>query len=271
MNPSTENHLNRIRRQAPYLVSAVIVVALAHQAADLTWRIFAPAPVSGTTTGRVEGDMTRDVDPESIASRHLFGRSDAAPSVADIQAPDTNLNLTLSGIAAAKNRILSRALIAGPDGKEKNYATGADLPGGATLHEILPDRVILNRRGTLETLRLPKHATSARGARSVAASRPVADLRTQANEERLAEFVRPQAVMVDGQLRGFRVYPGRNRRMFAESGLRAGDLVTAINGMPLDDPERSIETLRQLIDAQDAVLTIERGGQVESLTLRLPQ
>jgi hypothetical protein len=33
-----------------------------------------------------------------------------------------------------------------------------------------------------------------------------------------------------GKLRGFRVYPGRNRRHFQQAGLRPGDLVTAING-----------------------------------------
>lgn len=271
MSPTSNEMLARVLRHVPQAASVVLVIAIAHQAAGLTWQVFAPAPTGGTATTTAGGDSARTVDPESIVSRHLFGRGDAPASVADIQAPDTNLNLTLKGIAAAEERSRSRALIAGPDGKDKNYATGADLPGGATVHEILPDRVILNRRGTLETLRLPKHAAPAGATRTAAASRPSADLRQQANEERLAEFVRPQAVMVDGQLRGFRVYPGRNRRAFAESGLRAGDLVTAINGMPLDDPERGVETLRELLGMQDAVLTVERGGQVESVTVRLPQ
>src|SRR5271167_3628660 len=39
-----------------------------------------------------------------------------------------------------------------------------------------------------------------------------------------------------GKLRGFRAYPGRNRQIFGRLGLKAGDLVTAINGTSLDDP-----------------------------------
>ncbi len=256
--------------RVPLVASVLLTVLLAHQAAVLAWRLIAPADLElhgGTGQGTVERPR---VDPERIVDRHLFGRSDALAAVAGANAPETNLNLTLKGIAAADDREVSRALIAGPDNKEKNYAVGADVPGGATVHEILPDRVVLNRLGTLETLRLPRFRSSATTGTPVT-YRP-SDISTgQGTEERLAEFVRPQAVMVDGRLRGFRVYPGRNRRAFAESGLRAGDLVTAINGMPLNDAERGAVALQQLTTGVEAVLSVERGGQVETITVRLPQ
>ena len=53
--------------------------------------------------------------------------------------------------------------------------------------------------------------------------------------------MRPQPVFAGGKMRGFRVYPGANRQAFARLGLRAGDLVTAINGTPLDDQDRAQE------------------------------
>ena len=57
----------------------------------------------------------------------------------------------------------------------------------------------------------------------------------------IGQVLRPQPVFAGGKMRGFRVYPGANRQAFARMGLRAGDLVTAINGTPLDDKDRAQE------------------------------
>ena len=57
-------------------------------------------------------------------------------------------------------------------------------------------------------------------------------------------------------MRGFRVYPGANRQAFARLGLRAGDLVTAINGTPLDDKDRAQEIFGTLNSSTDARVTV---------------
>jgi S1-C subfamily serine protease len=54
-------------------------------------------------------------------------------------------------------------------------------------------------------------------------------------------------------------------------GLRPGDLVTAINGTPLDDPQRSQEVLNTIQTSDRATVTIERGGQKEDITLNIAQ
>jgi membrane-associated protease RseP (regulator of RpoE activity) len=73
------------------------------------------------------------------------------------------------------------------------------------------------------------------------------------------------------KLRGFRVYPGRNRTAFASLGLRPGDLVTAINGTPLDDPQRGQEIFNTIQSSATAAVTVERGGQNVDLTLNVSQ
>ena len=74
-----------------------------------------------------------------------------------------------------------------------------------------------------------------------------------------------------GKLRGFRAYPGRNRAIFSKLGLKAGDLVTAINGTPLDDPQKSQDVFNTIQSSDHVTVTIERGGQKQDITLNIAQ
>ena len=73
-----------------------------------------------------------------------------------IDAPETQLNLQLRGTIAAGDETMAHAIIADGNGKDKVYFINDAVPGGAVLHEVYTDRVILNRAGILETLRLPR-------------------------------------------------------------------------------------------------------------------
>ncbi len=83
--------------------------------------------------------------------------------------------------------------------------------------------------------------------------------------------MRNQPVLMQGKLRGFRVYPGRNRDAFNRLGLRSGDLVIAINGTPLDDPARGDEIFRTISSASEAHVTVMRNGQQQDLSLNMSQ
>jgi hypothetical protein len=74
-----------------------------------------------------------------------------------------------------------------------------------------------------------------------------------------------------GKLRGFRAYPGRNRQIFQKLGLRSGDLVTAINGTTLDDPQRSQEVFNTIQSSDHVTVTVDRGGQKQDITLNIAQ
>jgi general secretion pathway protein C len=78
-------------------------------------------------------------------------------------------------------------------------------------------------------------------------------------------------VFAGGKMRGFRVYPGANRQAFSRLGLRAGDLVTAINGTPLDDKDRAQEIFSTLSSSTDARVSVTRNGRQQELSLNLAQ
>jgi general secretion pathway protein C len=87
----------------------------------------------------------------------------------------------------------------------------------------------------------------------------------------IADIMHPQPVYQDNKLHGYRVFPGRNRQAFNGLGLHPGDLVTAINGTPLDDPSRADEILRTLNSAADAHVTVVRNGQPQDVVLNMAQ
>ena len=70
----------------------------------------------------------------------------------------------------------------------------------------------------------------------------------------------------NGQLKGFRVYAGRDRRKFAKLGLQPGDVVTQVNGVPLGDSQKGLDALRTL-GGGTATVTVERGGTTQQLTI----
>jgi hypothetical protein len=53
--------------------------------------------------------------------------------------------------------------------------------------------------------------------------------------------------------------------------LKAGDLVTAINGTALDDPQRSQEVFNTIQTSDRVTVTVERGGQKQDISLNIAQ
>ncbi len=273
----------------PPWVTAVLVIAIAWQAAKIFWLLYptsepqTPVPmVQHESAATGDGQSAVDV-AQSIINKHLFGKADVTQAPVEIEdpedAPDTNLNLELRGTIAAQENEQAVAIIAEPSGSEKIYMIGDAIPGGVTLHAVYMDRVLLRRGPKLETLKLPRadqtkasqaRPTNRRSARSQSSTSSLRDV-ISSNPARLTDVIRPQPVFRDGKQQGYRVYPGRQRQKFSQLGLRPGDMITQINGMALDDPARGMEVFRSLGDATQVSVTVMRNGQQQVMTLDTSQ
>jgi membrane-associated protease RseP (regulator of RpoE activity) len=87
----------------------------------------------------------------------------------------------------------------------------------------------------------------------------------------LGGLIRAQAVFQAGKFMGYRIFPGgrTNAAAFGRLGLRPGDLVTAVNGTPLDDPNRANDIMQTLSSAATATVSVQRDGRSQELTLNL--
>jgi general secretion pathway protein C len=249
-----------------------------------------PGPAAGDSVEVPAGSVTARTEPgqadvQAIANAHIFGEATAEtaapPPLAEHEdLADTRLNLSLKGTITANDEQLSIAIIADTGNQEKVYAIRDTVVPGTTLHAVYVDRVILNRSGALEALKLPKEFPQ--GSQSVrrvapppvsraADANPTIQEVVSDNVTKLADVIRPTPYFVAGQQQGYRVYPGRDRRQFAALGLRPGDLIKDIDGAALTDPQQAMEIFQNLGSADQVSVTVERNGQPEVLVLSTSQ
>jgi len=217
-------------------------------------------------------------NPADITQAFLFGKD--TPVAAEGTPAATNVSLVLAGTLAVRDPSQGLAIVGETAQNAKVYAVGAVVPGGRRLNKVYADHVLLEHDGVLETLQLP-HPSGGKAGPLIAQASPAGNsgepplndsvqrLIAQGPEV-IGEVLRPMPTYVNGALKGFRVYPGRNRGKFEQLQLRAGDLVTAINNVPLSDPQRGMEILRTL-GTGVAQVTVERGAVTQQIMIDASQ
>ena len=267
--------------RAPQVVTFILALALAAQLALIVVGITsrsrqtAPPPVAAAPP-------VPQLDIGGLVNAHLFGNAVVQNSTGDAaNAPPSSMPLVLAGLLATEDPKQGMAIIGESAAAAKVVAVGQQVPGGATLHSVYNDRAVIERNGALESVLLPRRTagsfSDAPPPPSAAAAPPndaaIERMRRLVSDDPslIGQVMRPQPVFAGGKMRGFRVYPGANRQAFARIGLRAGDLVTAVNGTPLDDKDRAQEIFATLNSSTDARVTVTRNGRQQELVLNIAQ
>jgi general secretion pathway protein C len=269
------------QKTLPWVVSALLVVVLAWQLVQLAWLLLGAKSAATPAAPVAAGPATPSVDIGAIVAAHLFGEPNAAAGSTDPNAvAATQMALVLVGTIANTNPELGYAIIGESAQNAKVYGVGKTITGGTKLHSVYPDRAIIDRGGQLEALLLPKKFQGGGVSASLpqpggAAPDPLLGERLRQlaanNPGAITEILRPQPVFANGQQRGYRVYPGRNRQQFNKLGLLPGDMVTAINGTPLDDAGRGMEILSTMNSAANVTVTVERNGETVQVNINNAQ
>src|SRR5487761_729641 len=258
-------------RVATWLLALLLGVQAAMILTDLAGADRAPSPGVIIAASRLQ---RAPLDIAGIVNTHLFGSAPVAAGNG-ANAPQTSMPLVLTGVIAANDPRDGLAILGPSVAATKVYAVGDNIPGGARLHAVLSDHVLLERDGVLEALALPRQLGASAPPPSMSAAPIQAPVMQRMRElvsrdpGIIGDIMRPEPVFAGGKQQGFRVYPGRDRDAFVRLGLRPGDLVTAIDGTPLDDPSRGEQILSTLGTSSEAHVTILRNGQRQDLTLDL--
>ena len=284
-----ERTLSAANQLLPRWVTLMLVIAIAWQLASIIWMLIpgssAGDPVATPAQGSSPASSVTRANVLAITSAHIFGEANRdeavaeAPAAIDDDLAETRQNLSLKGTIASVGPTGGLAIIADSHNDEKVYAIRDTVIPGTTLHAVYQDRVILNEGGALRALKLPKEfpqgVTSVRRNttsvnRTSTNQRSIQTVISQ-NVAKLADVVRPTPYMVGGQMQGYRVYPGRDRKQFAALGLRPGDLIKDINGAALTDPQQAMQIFQSLGNVDQVSVTVERNGQPQSLILKTSQ
>lgn len=177
---------------------AAILIALAMTAA-LAWQGYgfwmqeqqraAEARAADVATTTTEVSQRPAVN---LAALKLFGNADSSAGTPEIDTenlPETNLRIFLRGVLAAEGEFPASALIEDSNSKTEAYIVGNEIPGGATLRTIRPNRVILERSGKLENLYFPE--TNDQAGLAIAQSQIAETTANQSNETYSSQSVSP--------------------------------------------------------------------------------
>ena len=258
----------------------------------------------GGASMRVGDALSTPAPAQSIATWHLFGNTPARPGTGP-GAPATTLAMILRGTLADSDPGSGVAVISDGERGENAYRAGESIAPGVKLARVYPDHVILVHDGAEERLTLARdqnlmpadivrpgasksvRSTSApNGSNPASASAPAAStgatqtVRAPAgwqqtveslrnNPDELARRVQIVPVLDGGKLAGVRVSAGTDMALIDGLGLRAGDVVTAVNGAPVDSIARGQQIIDSLRTAASARVTVLRDGKPTEITISL--
>jgi general secretion pathway protein C len=270
-----------LNRRAAVGATAVCVVALGYQLVKLaalatsTAGPHAVAAAPATAATPTPSDLP---NLDGLVGAHLFGaaQQELAAPAPPVDAPDTTLSLTLTGILFGDRDSNRLAIVTDGRREERSYRVGQEIADtqGATVYAVLADRVVLRRGAAFETLRLPRDGRPTNPARparqgearaSETDAEPVAtavEARTPRNSAvRIVRNVR------DGTFVGFGVLAGKDRAAFQALGLAPNDVVTQVNGVALDGPAKESVLADALGRPGSVSLRILRAGVDQALTV----
>jgi type II secretory pathway component PulC len=259
----------------PALVGSLLGLALLAQGGELALRVI-HLTRSGRTPSRSDIENPGySTDPaggaltvQKLIHGHLFGQPPAAPSAEAAVAPAAG-PLVLQGTLAADSSTAGLAII-GQNNVSHLLAVGARI-GDLILRAVFPDRVLLERAGSMMALYLPHPGATGPPPAMAAIAEPepspgeVQALGPPAESHYISRgqmqwepAFDPQAEMMIGyKISGAE---GPLRRY----GFRPGDIATDINGVGLDMVEDSTPMLQRLSrgDSTDTVTVLRNGKYI---------
>ena len=292
----------------------IILAYIAYLGAQITWMLVPDPATSNTsmTSPSVNNNTGsgKSVSVSAVQQLNLFGlynetEQEQITQVED--APETRLNLTLTGVVASDNNKNSAAIIEHQSTQE-TYGIGDIITGTrATLEQVHNDRVLIKQSGRMETLMLDgfnyekgtnsrsnvfkatdvsknkssnkrkKAKVSSRSAKVVdrrgdpRLSRSVTNLRNDLSDNpgKITDYLKISPKRKNGRIRGYALMPGKDPEFFQQSGLKSGDVAIQMNGYDLTVPSDAAQALQALKQEREVALLIDRNGEMTEILFRI--
>ncbi|WP_448569445.1 type II secretion system protein GspC [Thalassotalea ganghwensis] len=291
------------QQKVAQVLTLAVLCYMAFLLAKITWLTVDDATnfltVPAVQSSNFQDKNQQTVDLTALKKMNLFGvHSPDKPKVAPVQvqdAPETKLNLTLTGVVAT-NETSTAAAIIEKSGKQETYGIDDKITGTrATLETVYSDRVIINVSGSLETLMLDgikyrkgqerneRRVTNERSREDnqnrfdapqivdrrddAPLSQSVQQLKEDIQDDpgNIIDYLRISPKRKNGDIIGYSLMPGNKAEFFTASGLKAGDVAVQINGYDLTIPSNAAQALQELKEQQEISLVVDRDGDLTEI------
>ena len=249
------------------------------------------------------------VNIDKLVERALFGsrgnqQVETNPSVykpegIESSAVETRLDIELRGIVAFSEDGSGVAIIEDDD-TQHLYSVGDQIKIKSTnriiLAKVMQNSVVLDNGGAYELLTLFKESDLDKSQPIAVISEPV-DLISKSNQNEtvtripinagrkiaayrdaiyadpaeIMKSIRIKPVTQENSLIGYQVASsaGGTNELIKLLGLRAGDIITEVNGIVLDDPSNTVSLYQELKDSSALYMSLLRDGDMVSLSVDL--
>src|SRR5215831_5629206 len=160
--PAQERWRALLLKEGPRLATWTLALALGVQGALIVTDLASGGGRSASAPAVRAPGPSRALDLAAITNAHLFGAA-APPKQDGANAPQTSIPLVLTGTIAGNDPQNGLAILGQTAQTAKVYAVGDNVPGGAKLHSVYSDRVVIDRNGQLESLTLPHQMNAGSG------------------------------------------------------------------------------------------------------------
>jgi len=274
----------------------MLLTAMAYQAVDtfyrsLTGRIDMSRPAADAA-GRDEGTQIRPTASfaayQALIDRNLFNLPEPKkvvpePVKIDLeQLKQTDLKLKLWGTVTGGSDG-AYAVIEDVAQRRQNLYRVDDAVQNAIVKEIRREKVILEVNGSLEVLEMEKVEQG--GARRAVAVRqtglpaPTGASNVVLKRDRIEEAVndlnnlmkqvRIRPHFKDGKPDGLTVSGIRSTSIFAEMGLRNGDVIVGVDGTQIQSVDDALKLYENLQSSSDVKVQIKRRGRLRTIDYQI--
>ena len=209
---------------------------------------------------------------EVVMARDLFKVARSGPSMDVSMAVNTfsSLGLILKGTIAGPKE-LARAII--EENKEQRIYKIGDLLKGGVIQAIFRNQIIVSTGGRSQMLVMDYRDTSQGGARVASAGAPKNNQGTSVSAQPYQGMspIAPAIAQAQEQSRsqGFRVSgAGVGSRLY-QLGMRPGDIIRSINGVPVNSQGDAALATRNMKGASSLTFEVERGGAMVTVNVPL--
>ncbi len=252
-------------RAMPAAATLAALLLLCWTLAQGTWRVLQPASPAVARAGGA--DLA---DLRGLGGVQLFGRAVPRSPAAEASVAPSNLNMTLTGVAARATGGCALVIVQGQP--EAAFCSGEEVSPGVRLDTVERDRIVIVRNGVREAVFMKDAESGAAGVvvppppivQSVGTDRQLVDRRQLQQQLGRPEFLN-QALIVPNPDGGFLVRQVQAGSLYEKLGLRPGDVIKNVNGQPLTSMDDVMRLYQQFGTAQRVLVDVQRQGRSETL------
>lgn len=277
----------RQRRWIAAGTAAVISISFGIWLGAEIWPHWHPQP-NQTASSVTHRSPVAEVVENSAASVEVAVESTVGTGGTDSSVHVTPTTLMLISTRPGKSPKQGIANIGTDAENPQTFVAGATLQNGATLAEIHDNRVVLEKSGrqailyvtSADFVRDPSMnangaATEEARLKRVAGDSSLATVGGPGAADRLIKeprdsrsgFIRVSQIVAHGLVEGYEVTPGADSAKFSRLGFRSGDVITNVDGAPLESESGVVALVDSLARGATLSVTVRRGNTVETLSV----